>query len=99
MIDVRTRCESSCAKVGAQSDNLYQWKLVGPSGPLADDGIDLAFEVGDKAPPPASACSDVVAAPSATEQGSIPAWLVIAAAGIVAFILATIVTLIRRKKR
>jgi hypothetical protein len=86
------------AKVGAESNNGYQWKLVGPSGPLADDGIDLVFEVGDKAPPASSACSDGPP-PVAEEQRSMPAWIVIGAAAIVAFILATVVTLIRRKKR
>jgi hypothetical protein len=87
------------AKVGALADVGRQWKLVGPAGPLADDGIDLAFEVTDKAPPASSACTPPGPQIAFSETRSIPTGVVVGAAAVLAFIAAVIVTLVRRKKR
>ena len=40
------------ARVGAADDPSYDYTFVGPGGPLEDDGLDVAFTVGDKAPIP-----------------------------------------------
>jgi hypothetical protein len=86
-------------KVGAIADAHHQFKFVGPGGPLMDDGIDLAFEVTDKAPAASSACTAPTGAPPGDDQRSLPTGLVIGAAAIIAFVLAAIVTWVRRKKR
>jgi hypothetical protein len=51
------------ARIGPADDPSYDYKFVGAGGPLADDGLDLRFTAGPKAPVTAdNACA--AAAPS-----------------------------------
>ncbi len=82
------------AKLGGSSDRDV--KFVGPGGPLADDGVSIAFEVTDQAARSSSACTT----PEAPDEPKrLPAALVVGAAALVAFLLAVIVTLVRGRKR
>lgn len=38
------------AKIGDATDPAYQFRFVGPGGPLADDGLELVFVASAKAP-------------------------------------------------
>lgn len=38
------------ARVGAADDPSYDYKFVGAGGPISDDGLDLQFDAGPKAP-------------------------------------------------
>ena len=85
------------ARVGAVDDPGYDYKFAGPGGPLADDGLDLAFTAGDKAPLTADGGCAAASAP-AKKQG-LPVMLVIAPAAVIGFLLAGIVVLVQRRKR
>lgn len=80
-------------RIGQSKDK--QVKYVGPGGPLADDGVELVFEVTPGAPTPTSACATPAAG---SPSGDIPAIYVIGAGSLVAFILAAIVTLVQRRR-
>jgi hypothetical protein len=82
------------SKVGTSTERSV--KFVGPGGPLADDGIQLSFEVTDRAAPASSACSVPSAEPA---RPGMPSGLVVVAAAVLAFVLAVIVTLRKRRKR
>ncbi len=81
------------AKIGASTERTI--KFVGPGGPLADDGVQLTFEVTDQAAPATSACATAAAG----SPKGLPTVLVVGVAALVAFALAVIVTLLRRRKR
>jgi len=38
------------AHVGAAEDPSFDYRFIGPGGPLEDDGLELAYSAGDKAP-------------------------------------------------
>jgi hypothetical protein len=83
-------------RVGATNDPAHLYKFVGPGGPLADDGIDLQYSVTDKAAPPEGTC----AAPGDEDKKrGLPPVLIVGAAALVAFSLAVLVTLLRRRHR
>lgn len=82
------------SKLGGSSDRDV--KFVGPGGPLADEGVTLAFEVTSDAAQPSSACATPADA-EAEARKRIPAVLVIGSAAAIAFLLAVVVTLIRRR--
>lgn len=79
------------AKIGTSPERDV--KFVGPGGPLADDGATFTFEVTDQAAPPTSSCATGEEPPK-----RLPPLLVIACAAAIAFILALVVTLIRKRK-
>jgi hypothetical protein len=63
------------AHVGPADDPSYDYRFAGPGGPMSDDGLDLAFTAGPKAP----------VAPDATCAGTPPStsavwhwWIVLA---------------------
>jgi hypothetical protein len=81
------------ARIGVDDDLGYDYKIIGPGGPLADDGLDLQFTAGDKA----------VVTPDATcrvdaPHRALPAGAIVGAAAITAFVLAGLVTLVRRRR-
>jgi len=82
----------SSAKLGGGSDRDV--KFVGPGGPLADEGIAIAFEVTDQAALASSACTT----PEPPGPKRLPAALVIGAAAVLAFLLALVITIVRRKR-
>jgi hypothetical protein len=81
------------ARIGIANDAGWAYRFVGPGGPLADDGLDMAFV--------ASA-----AAPLGTDGGctvgdgtrSLPRALVIGAAAVLGGLLAGAVVLVRRRR-
>ena len=83
------------ARIGAADDPSYDYKFVGGGGPLSDDGLDLAYMAGPKAPVTADgAC----AAPTTGGGRSRLPWLL----GGVAVVLAVaggIFVLVRRRRR
>lgn len=81
------------ARIGAADDPSYDYKLVGPGGALADDGLDLRFTAG---------ATSVVTA-DATCQGAaprraLPPGGVVGVAAVTAFVLAGLVSLVRRRR-
>lgn len=84
------------ARVGtaSTSDGANEYRFVGPGGPLADDGLDLAFTAGDGAPRTADgACAGVPA------HRPFPRGLIVGAAAVLAFVLAGVVVVVRRRAR
>ncbi len=82
------------ARIGQATDPTHDFRFIGPGGPIADDGLDLAFVTTDKAPLGDAACS-VAAAPS---QQRLPTGYIIGAAAVLGFVLAGIFTLVRRRQ-
>ncbi|MGE0402189.1 MAG: hypothetical protein AB7T06_36140 [Kofleriaceae bacterium] len=82
------------ARVGPFDDPTHDYKLVGPGGPLMDDGLDAAFVVTDKAPRGDQACAS--RAP-ASDRGSVALWIALAIAGALAITIAVLV--LRRARR
>src|SRR5207253_2360252 len=64
-------------RIGAMEDPSNILKFVGPGGPLSDDGLELVFSAGDRAPV-APGCQ---AAPTLAAHGAVWPWL--AGAGLV----------------
>jgi hypothetical protein len=85
------------ARVGTADDPAHDYKFVGPGGPIADDGIDLAFDVSDKAPPSDGTC--VAAAPAGAPARNLSTGLVVGAAAVLGFVLACVVVLVQRRRR
>jgi hypothetical protein len=83
------------ARVGAASDPSRNYRFVGPGGPLSEDGVQLVFDVGDKAIPSGAACKP--AQPEPPKRG-LSSGLVVGSAAVLGFVLAAIVALVRRRK-
>lgn len=81
------------ARVGPFDNTEHDYKLVGPGGPLMDDGLDLAFVVTDKAPRGDQQCADAVAA--APETSSSVRWIVLGIGAALALVV--IVLVVRRR--
>ena len=82
------------ARIGGADDPSYDYKLVGPGGALADDGLDLRFTAGDGSVVAADAtCRNI-----APRRG-LPPGVVVGAAAVTAFVLAGVVTLVRRRRQ
>jgi hypothetical protein len=80
------------ARIGADEHLGIEYKIIGAGGPLQDDGLEVTFTAGAKA----------VVTPDAVCQAprrGVPAGLVVGAAAAIAFVLAGIVTLVRRRAR
>ncbi len=82
------------ARVGTANDPTHDYKFVGPGGPLADDGLDLAFTASDKAPLTADG---TCAAGAASKRP--PTRMIIMLGMGVAFVLAVIAALAARRKK
>lgn len=60
----------SRARIGPADDPTFDYKFVGPGGPLYDDGLDLRFDAGSRAAIPGDgACS------AETSSGSALPWI------------------------
>ena len=82
------------SRIGGAEDEAHDYKLVGPSGALDTDGLELTFAAGDNAAVTADAgCA--IAAP----RLALPLGLSVGAAAIVAFVLAGSVALVMRRRR
>ena len=82
------------AHIGPANDSSHDFRFIGPGGPLSDDGIDLAFTASDTAP-----LGDASCAAAAKAARNLPTGLVVGAAAILGFIMAAVLTLVRRRQR
>jgi hypothetical protein len=83
----------AATRIGGAEDEAHDYKLVGPSGALETEGLDLQFAAGDQAAIGGDATCHAASAPP------LPARVIIATAAILAFVLAGLVTLVRRLRR
>jgi hypothetical protein len=83
----------AATRIGGAEDEAHDYKLVGPSGALETEGLDLQFAAGDKAVIGGDATCHAASSPP------LPALIIIATAAILAFVLAGLVTLVRRLRR
>jgi hypothetical protein len=79
------------ARVGAADDPSYDYKFVGAGGPISDDGLDLLFNAGPKAP----VTADNVCSAPVTPGSKLP-WILIPA-GVIVVALAGFLLYRRRK--
>jgi hypothetical protein len=88
----------NATRIGGAEDEANDYKLVGPSGALATDGLDLQFTAGDKA----VVTSDAVCEGPAPER-ALPAGVIVGAAAVTAFLLAglagVVAVALRRRRR
>jgi hypothetical protein len=84
----------NATRIGGADDEANDYKLVGPSGALATDGLELQFTAGDKA----VVTSDAVCRGPAQDR-ALPTGVIVVAAAVTAFVLAGAVTLVRRRRR
>jgi hypothetical protein len=85
------------ARIGAADDPSYDYKFVGGGGPLADDGLDLAFDAGPKAPVTADgACTGSTAGSTGGGRSKLP-WL-LAGGALVIIGAGGIFVLVRRRR-
>ncbi len=82
------------ARMGADDDLGYDYKIIGPGGPLEDDGLDLQFTAGAKSVVAADAVCQ-----GAAPRGTLSPGVIAGAAAVTAFILAGIATLVIRRRR
>lgn len=82
------------ARIGVDDDLGLDYKIIGPGGPLADDGLDLQFTAGDKS----VVASDAICGGAARER-ELPAGAIVGAAAVTAFVLAGITALVLRRRR
>lgn len=82
------------ARIGQASDPTFTYRFVGAGGPLADDGVDLAFVASDKAPLGGDGGCHAVA----PGRRSVPTALVVGSAAVLGFLLALAVVLVKRRK-
>lgn len=81
-------------RIGGASWEDNDYKLIGPSGALETEGLELLFTAGDRSPVTADG---VCRRPAA--QRALPAAAIVGAAAIVAFVLACAVILVLRVRR
>lgn len=87
------------ARVGPFDDSTHDYKLVGPGGPLMDDGLDLAFVISDKAPRGDQACTSPVSGGSGSRSGPSLLVLALVLAGAVGLIAIAAVASRRARRR
>lgn len=81
------------ARIGQAEDPSYLYRFVGPGGPLSDDGLDLEFTAGERAPIAADGkCHDARPA-----SGGIRWWWIAGPAALVA--AAAVFAAVRRRAR
>ena len=83
------------ARVGRADDPSYDYRFAGPGGPLKDDGLDLAFTAGDKAP--LTGDGSCAAAVAVANPGR-PTGYIIGGAAVLGFVLAAMVVVGQRLK-
>ncbi len=83
----------TATRIGGAEDEAHDYTLVGPSGALETEGLDLRFAAGEKAVLGGTAACH---APSALP---IPTTLIVGAAAVVGLALAGLVTWLRRRRR
>ena len=76
------------ARIGAADDPSYDYKFVGALGPISDDGLDLQYNAGPKAP----VTADGTCKAASSGGGSALPWLagagaLVVVAGLLAFVL------------
>lgn len=84
----------TATRIGGADDETNDYKLVGPSGALATDGLDLQFTAGDKA----VVTADAVCQGPAQDR-PLPTGVIVGAGATTAFLLAGIVMLVVRRRR
>ncbi len=84
------------ARIGRADDPSYDYRFAGPGGPLMDEGLDLAFTAGDKAP--LTGDGSCAGSAARTDPGR-PTGYIIGAAAALGFVLAVIVVVIQRLAR
>ncbi len=82
------------SRIGGAEDEAHDYKLVGPSGALHTEGLDLQFTAGAKAIVSSDATCRGPAPPRA-----LPAGVIIGTAAVTAFVLAGLVTIVVRRRR
>jgi hypothetical protein len=82
------------ARMGADDDLGYDYKIIGPGGPLEDDGLDLQFTAGDKS----VVTADAVCRGAASRDTLSPG-VIAGTAAAAASVLAGVVTLVMRRRR
>ena len=80
------------ARVGSIEDPTHDYRFVGPGGPLSDDGLDVSFTAGDRAPL-SGTCGQVAA-----RRGKLPAAGIIVVAAALGCALAGVVVWRRRRR-
>lgn len=83
------------ARVGAADDPSYDYKFVGGGGPLSDEGLDLVFDAGPKAPVTADGLCVMASTPAG--ESRLP-WL-LGGASVLIVAAAGIFVLVRRRAR
>jgi hypothetical protein len=83
----------TATRIGGADDEANDYKLVGPSGALATEGLELEFTASDRAIVTADA---VCAGPP--RGGALPVGAIVGAAVVLAFLLAGAVTVVRRRR-
>jgi len=83
------------ARVGVADDPDHDYRFVGPGGPLADDGLDLAFTAGDKAPISSEGCSAAGVSAPARSRG----WLVWIGAGAIVVLVAGVAGVVYKRRK
>lgn len=80
------------SRIGGAVDEAHDYKLVGPSGALETEGLDVQLTIGPSAPVGDATCAVHRPAP-------LPAWVIIAAGIAVAAVLAAATLAVRRYAR
>jgi hypothetical protein len=81
------------ARIGTADDPSHDYKFAGAGGPLADEGLDLAFTASDKAVvTPDGACTG-----AASEASSKRSWLLPVLSLVGCFVLGVLVFLLKRR--
>jgi hypothetical protein len=83
----------NASRIGGAEDEAHDYNLVGPSGALHTEGLDLQFTAGDKSVVAADATCG-----AAAPHRSLPAAVIVGAAAVTAFVLAGIVALVMRRR-
>jgi len=84
----------TASRIGGAEDEAHDYKLVGPSGALDTDGLELQFTAGDKAQITADAVCTI-----ARPRLALPAGLIVGAGAALAFVLAGAGALVMRRRR
>lgn len=82
------------SRIGGAEDEAHDYKLVGPSGALETQGLDVRFTAGAKA----IVAGDAVC-PGDRRARALPTGVIVGAAAVTALVLAGLASLLRRARR